>query len=358
MSGVPLPRGTVTFLFSDIEGSSDLVRRLGNDAFAAVRGDHRQLLRDAFAAHGGHEIDTAGDGFFVAFDSAREAVAAAVDAQRSVSASTWPTDAEVRVRIGLHTAEPHLSDDGYVGIGVHRASRICDAARGGQILVSNATAGIIDDAGLDGIELVDLGTHRLKGFPNDQRLFQVTVEGLPSDFDLPRTDDAGAPGIGTFLMTDLSGFARVIALLGDEGSTSFAGDYFLRVGAVVEANDGIVLERGGDNMLAVFANAGAAAHAALGIRDAVADLRPPEDELGVAITVHSGRWSGDPRRVAASTALRRLGLLARIAEPGQLLVSQTTAALLEGESGIPALRDLGERTIPGLEEPARLYELA
>ena len=97
MSGVPLPRGTVTFLFSDIEGSSDLVRRLGNDAFAAVRGDHRQLLRDAFAAHGGHEIDTAGDGFFVAFDSAREAVAAAVDAQRSVSASTWPTDAEVRV---------------------------------------------------------------------------------------------------------------------------------------------------------------------------------------------------------------------------------------------------------------------
>jgi len=358
MSGAHLPRGTVTFLFSDIEGSSDLVRRLGNDAFAAVRGDHRRLLREAFNAHGGHEIDTAGDGFFMAFDSAREAVAAAVDAQRSVSAQAWPAGAEIRVRIGLHTAEPHLSDDGYVGIGVHRASRICDAARGGQILVSNATAGIIEDAALDGVDLVDLGAHRLRGFRHEQRLFQVTVEGLPSDFDLPRTDDAGSPGIGTFLLADLAGSASLIRHLGDEGSEAFLIEYQLRVSAVVGANDGIVLERTGDNVLAVFASAGSAARAAVGVRDAVSALRPPEGELAVSIAIHSGRWSGDPRRVTASTALRRLALLAQVCEPGQLLVSQTTAGLLEGESGVPALRHLGERTIPRVDESARLYELA
>jgi class 3 adenylate cyclase len=357
MSGTP-PRGTVTFLFSDIEASSDLVRRLGNDDFAAVRADHRGLLRGAFDAHGGQEIDTAGDGFFVAFDSAREAVAAAVDAQRSVAAHAWPTGAELRVRIGLHTAEPHLGEDGYIGIGVHRASRICDAARGGQILVSNATAGIIEDAALDGVSLVDLGTHRLKGFPGDQRLFQVTVEGLASEFDLPRTDDAGKPGVGTFVLSDLAGFGRLIPLLGDEDSESFVDDYALRAAVVVEANDGIVLERSGDTVVAVFASAGAAVRAALAIRTAVSELRSQEGGISVAITLHSGRWSGDPRRVTAPTALRRLGLLSREAEPAQILLSQTTAALLEGELGAPELRDLGERPIRNLEEPVRLYELA
>jgi class 3 adenylate cyclase len=106
MSGAPLPRGTVTFLFSDIEASTDLVRRVGDDVFAAIRGDHRRLLRDAFAERGGREIDTAGDGFFVAFDSARSAVAAAVSAQLALASFTWPADAEIRVRMGLHTAEP------------------------------------------------------------------------------------------------------------------------------------------------------------------------------------------------------------------------------------------------------------
>ena len=175
MAEASLPRGTVTFLFSDIEGSSELVRRLGDDVFAAVRADHRRLLREAFAAQGGREIDTAGDGFFVAFDSARSAAAAAVSAQLALAKFAWPADAEVKVRIGLHTAEPHLGEDGYVGTGVHRAQRICDAGHGGQILLSNATAGIIEDAELPNAELVDLGEHVLKGLPRMQRLFQLTV---------------------------------------------------------------------------------------------------------------------------------------------------------------------------------------
>jgi class 3 adenylate cyclase len=359
MSGAPLPVGTVTFLFSDIEGSSDLVRSVGNSVFAAVRGDHRRLLRESFAAHGGHEIDTAGDGFFVAFDSARNAVAAAASAQASLAAFSWPTDAEVRVRMGLHTAEPHLSGEGYVGIGVHRAARICEAARGGQILASNATAGIIEDAELPGIELVDLGTHRLKGLPYAQRLFQVTVEGLPSSFDRPRTGESRPPGAGTFLLTDLMGFRHLIRTLGDERSTSLAAEYLALVSGLVEDEGGIVLERAGDSVVGVFADAGNAIRAAAAIRGAVADFTwPPGCDVRVSIAIHSGRWSGDPDRVAAPTTLRRLGLLAAMLEPEQVLVSQATASLVAGDPSASQLRDLGERSISDEDEPERVYELS
>jgi class 3 adenylate cyclase len=112
MAETPLPTGTVTFLFSDIEESTELVRSLGNEVFSKLRGNHRRLLRDAFRAHDGLEIDTAGDGFFVAFDSAREAVEAAIEGQRALAAEQWPGDAALRVRMGLHTAEPHLGEEG------------------------------------------------------------------------------------------------------------------------------------------------------------------------------------------------------------------------------------------------------
>ena len=355
-----LPRGTVTFLFSDIEASSALVRRVGNNVFAAIRGDHRRLLREAFAAHGGREIDTAGDGFFIAFESARSAGVAAVTAQLALAGFTWPADAEVRVRMGLHTAEPHLGDEGYVGIGVHRAARICDAARGGQILVSNATAGIIEDAELRGIELVDLGEHLLKGLPREQRLFQLTAVTLPSDFPPPRTakTDAQTPGAGTFVHTDLAGWRHVIRLLGDEAIAALTDDYHRIVTAAVEAHNGVVLERSGDHVLAVFSNASAGLRMAAAVREALDDFAwPPECDVAASIVLHSGRWSGDPRRPTAGTALSRLTRFAKVAEPGQVLVSQATAALLEGDRDAPTLRDLGERTDHDLDEPTHLYEL-
>lgn len=360
MSGAPLPRGTVTFLFSDIEGSTDLLRRVGDDVFAAIRGDHRRILRDAFAAHGGREIDTAGDGFFIAFDSARSAVAAAVGAQLALATFTWPVDAEVRVRMGLHTAEPHLGDDGYVGMGVHRAARICDAARGGQILVSNATAGIIEDADPTGVELLDLGEHRLKGLPRVQRLFQLTVLSLPSKFGPPRTAEAAAqtPGAGTFVHTDLFGWRHVIHVLGDEESAALIADYHATVTSAVEADNGIVLERSGDHVLAVFRSASDAVRAAAGVRETLRDFAwPPGCDVQVSIVLHSGRWSGDPRRPAAGTAFSWLMRFAKLAEPGQVLVSQATAALLEGDRGGPALRSLGERAIPDVVQPAHVYEM-
>jgi class 3 adenylate cyclase len=133
-----LPMGTVTFLFSDIEGSTHLLQHLGN-RYADVLADYRRLLRAAFQAVGGHEIDTAGDGFFAVFHRATDAVAAAVASQCTIVARPWPEGVPVRVRMGLRTGEPTFTAGGYVGLDVHRAARICSAGHGGQILLSHTT---------------------------------------------------------------------------------------------------------------------------------------------------------------------------------------------------------------------------
>jgi class 3 adenylate cyclase len=145
-----LPTGTVTFLFTDIEGSTRLLNELG-DRYPAVLTEHRRALRQAFGNHGGVEVDTQGDAFFVAFARAPDA-AAADEAQRSLA------DRPVRVRIGLHSGQPTMTDEGYVGIDVHRAARICSAAHGGQIVLSEQTRSLLGD----GLHLRDLGLHRLK----------------------------------------------------------------------------------------------------------------------------------------------------------------------------------------------------
>jgi class 3 adenylate cyclase len=198
-----LPRGTVTFLFTDIEGSTDLARKLGPD-YGRVRSEHRRILREAFDRHSGYDIDTAGDGYFVAFDRAADAVHAAVDAQRTLRDSPLAQDVAVRVRMGLHSAEPYLDDEGYTGVGVHRAARICAAGHGGQILLSNATAGIVEDLGDDDVRLRDLGEHRLKDLERPQRLFQLTAHDLPVDFPpLKSLDtDEGGGAIATLLLVD------------------------------------------------------------------------------------------------------------------------------------------------------------
>jgi class 3 adenylate cyclase len=359
MSDEPLPRGTVTFLFSDIEGSTELVRQVGGEAFSEIRADHRRLLREAFTAHRGREIDTAGDGFFVAFDSARDAVGAAVSAQLALATFVWPRDAQLRVRMGLHTAEPHLAEDGYVGVGVTRAARICAAARGGQILVSNATAGIVEDTEPAGVDLLDLGEHGLPGLTRPQRLFQLTVAGLPSTFGPLRTSaPRPSPGVGTFLFSDLAGWRHVVRALGDEASAAIAVDYHATMTSAVEANGGVLLERVGDTTLAVFQNAADAVRAAAAARAAVDEFSwPPGCEVAVSIVIHSGRWSGDPDQPAAGTAVLRLYRLTQVVEPRQVLVTQATTALLEGDRTAPPLRSLGPRDVADFDEPVHLYEL-
>jgi class 3 adenylate cyclase len=175
---VALPSGTVTFLFTDIEGSTQLLHRLG-EAYASVLTDHQRLLRQAWAEHGGVEVDTAGDGFFVAFPTAPEAVSAAASATRALSEHPWPEGTALRVRIGLHTGSPQLVGGRYVGIDVHRAARIAAAGYGGQILLSPTTRELVMHSLPGGTTLRDLGTYQLKDFPQPEHLYQLVLPGSP-----------------------------------------------------------------------------------------------------------------------------------------------------------------------------------
>jgi class 3 adenylate cyclase/DNA-binding NarL/FixJ family response regulator len=181
-----LPRGTVTFLFTDIEGSTRLAARLG-ERYVEVLADHQRLLRDAFAGSGGREIDTQGDAFFVAFPRAKDAVAAALTGQRALATHRWPDGVSVRVRMGLHTGEPVAAHGRYIGLGVHRAARICAAGHGGQILLSSATYAVLADDVLPDITFQDLGEYRLKDLERPELLYQLSVPDLRRVFPPPRS---------------------------------------------------------------------------------------------------------------------------------------------------------------------------
>jgi peptide/nickel transport system substrate-binding protein len=176
-----LPIGTVTFLFTDIEGSTQLLKRL-RDRYGGALEDHQRILRESFAEHGGHEIDTQGDSFFVAFRRAKDAVAAAIECQRALAQHAWPDGADMRVRMGIHTGEPALGGERYVGLGVHRAARICAAGHGGQVLVSQTTRELLRDDPVPDVSLRDLGEHQLKDLDEPERIYQLVAPGLREDF--------------------------------------------------------------------------------------------------------------------------------------------------------------------------------
>jgi class 3 adenylate cyclase/DNA-binding CsgD family transcriptional regulator len=182
-----LPTGTVTMLFTDIEGSTRLLKQLG-ERYGELLADHRRLLREAFAGHDGHEIGTEGDSFFVTFARARDAVEAAVAGQRALAAHTWPDGLECRVRMGMHTGEPFLGEVGYHGLVVHRGARVASAAHGGQVLLSSATAELVQDELPAGIALQALGERRLKDIDRPEPLYMLVAEGLRTDFPPPRTE--------------------------------------------------------------------------------------------------------------------------------------------------------------------------
>lgn len=183
------PTGTVTFLFTDIEGSTKLLQRLG-PRYADVLDAHRRILRAAFAAHGGYEVDTQGDSFFVAFPTALAGLRAAIEATRALAAYVWPEDATMRVRMGLHSGAPQLAGDRYVGLDVHRAARIAAAGHGGQILLSAATAELARHDLPGGISLRDLGAHRLKDLQQAERVYQAVLVDLPAHFAPLKTLEA------------------------------------------------------------------------------------------------------------------------------------------------------------------------
>src|SRR3954471_884067 len=164
----------LTFLFTDVEGSTQLLERLG-PGYGIVLEKHRALITSAIEANGGRVVDCRGDEFFAAFPDCRGAVAAAGAGQLALGAQAWPAAAPVRVRMGIHTGRAHSAGDGFVGLAVHHAARVCQTARGGEIFVSDTVA-------VEEFDVVDVGEHRLKVIPRPTRLFRIVAEGIETDF--------------------------------------------------------------------------------------------------------------------------------------------------------------------------------
>jgi class 3 adenylate cyclase len=189
--GTGLPTGTVTFLFTDIEGSTALLKRLGA-RYAEILAEHQRIIRSAAEERGGREIDTQGDSFFFAFARANAALGAAVAAQRELAEHEWPEGVEVRVRMGLHTGEPVVGEQRYIGLGVHRAARIGAVGHGGQVLLSNATRELVEDE-VRGVTVRELGSYRLKDIERPERLYQLDIEGLRTEFPPLKAEKVAEP---------------------------------------------------------------------------------------------------------------------------------------------------------------------
>jgi class 3 adenylate cyclase len=351
-----LPAGTVTFLFTDVEQSTAVVRKLGRDYAEALR-HNRDLQRAAFAEHGGHEVDTQGDSFFVVFTRARDAVLGAVDAQRAFEAYEWPTGHELHVRMGLHTAEPHPWEGGYVGVGVHRAARICAVGHGRQVLLSRSTAGLIDDEDLRGVGLRDLGAHRLKGLDRPERIFQLLVDGLPSEF--PPLNTMEGAGLAT---------ETLVILFGDLGATTpthetdpaefreLIAEFHRTVESVLAEQGGVLMASFGDAVGAVFRSARTALDTAAELHRRLAAHHWPG---GAPLQIAVGLAAGEAVATAFGyfgTAVNASMALCGFARPGQTLVSDAVRVLLDGDDRERLeLRSVGKRAIDSA--PFEVYEV-
>jgi class 3 adenylate cyclase len=272
-----LPGGTLTVLHTDVEESTPLTVHLG-DRYPEVLATYRALLRAAFAAHEGHEVDTHGDSFFVVFPRATQAVAAAVAIQRALAAEAWPAGAAVRVRIGIHTGEPIRTAEGFTGLDVIRGARINEAGHGGQVLLSKSTAALIEGTLIDDLSLRDLGAHRLKGLPRPERIFQLIIPDLPADFPPLQSPDARGrarpdltPGrmLTTVLFVDMVGATARLLALGDRPWLELRAQYTAVVRQELARHGGEEMNMIGDEIFAVFDGAAAAIHCGCAIRDAI-----------------------------------------------------------------------------------------
>jgi class 3 adenylate cyclase len=357
-----LPVGTVTFLFTDVEGSTGVLRRLGH-AYGDVLIRHRELIRGAIDAHGGHEVDTQGEGFFVAFDRAKDAVAAAVRAQEAHRAEPWPDGGSLAVRMGVHTAEPDLGSSGYFGMGVHRAARICSVGHGGQVLLSRSTAGLVDEDEIPGLELRDLGEHVLKDLVRPERIYQLVSPGLREEFpplrsvsELARSANQLPTGTVTFFVTDVVGSVALMRELGWVRYSIVLERYEEVVQSAVAAHGGQAFEIVGDSFIGAFARARDAVVAAVAAMGTLTATEWPEGAApGVRIGVHTGeaeRWRSGYVGFGLVRALR----VCDAALGGQVLVSPTTENVVDGLdlAGVE-LRALPERRLEDFERPVVLY---
>ena len=345
-----LPDGTLTVFHTDVQDSTPLTMQLG-ERYPEVLANHRALLRAAFAAYEGHEVDTQGDAFFVVFARATRAVGAAVRIQRALVAETWPQGVALRVRIGIHTGEPTLTREGYTGLDVIRGARIKDAGHGGQVLLSRSTAVLAEPALTEGLSLRDLGEHRLKGLPRPERIFQLVVPDLPADFpplwslDTRGRGKSAARVLTTVLSCDMVGSVSRVAALGDRRWLELLRLYVALVKEELTRYGGHAIDVVGDEIIAVFDGAGAAIRCGLAIQAAVRQL-----DVTVKIGIHAGEIEPtEISGIAAVTCVRIRGA----AEPGQILVSSTVKDLVTGSD--ITFADRGTYVLKGLPGDWRLY---
>ncbi len=350
------PEGTVSLLFTDVDRSTELVKRL-REAYGPALAEHRALLRGAFAEHGGAEVDTQGDSFFVAFGRARDAVMATIAAQHALAEHPWPGEAPVSVRMGLHTGEVYPAEHGYVGVAVHRAARICTIAHGGQVLLSRSTAGIVDDDDIPGAALRDLGEYQLKDIDRPERISQLVIEGLPSDFPPLRTIDQqiSLTGTVTIVLAEGRRMMRLSRELSPDHFGALLNEYQRLLTGLFERMGGRELEVSFDSAIAAFPTAKQAALAAVAAQRAVAGHEWPHGlRPAMSVALHSGEagigWVGP--------AVLRCAELCDAAEGGQIFMSQATASLLEDEDlGELSVGDLGEQETRRTHEAVRVHEL-
>jgi class 3 adenylate cyclase len=368
MSKPELPTGTVTFLFTDVEGSTRLLKRFGS-GYGPILARHHDLVREAIGRHGGHEVDTQGEAFFVAFPRAKDAVSAAIALQRDHTREAWPDAAEVRVRIGIHTAEPELAQTGYIGMGLHRAARLCAIGHGGQVLLSRSTAGLVDEDETPDVSLLDLGEHLLKNLDRPERVYQVVAAGLGKRFpplasitELARKAEAAElpTGTVTFVVTDVAHYTELVNELGAAAMGPWLDRYDAVLTAVVEEHRGKVFEFVGDTAIAVFARPADGVAAAVRLNEALDAAEWPAEAPTLQTGVHTGdaeRWQSSTRAGYVGAAIMRAVAVCGAAELRQVAVSPATEALLDQSaiSGI-SVRPIGERELRQFERPVQLYE--
>jgi class 3 adenylate cyclase len=357
-----LPTGTVTFVFTDVEGSTRLLKH-ARQAYGGLLARHHELVRDAIEQQGGREVDTQGEAFFVAYARAKDAVASAIELQRAHAAEAWPEGSEIRVRIGIHTAEPELRSDGYFGLGLHRAARICAVGHGGQVLLSRSAAGLVDEDEIPDIEVRDLGEHLLKDLERRERIYQLVAPGLREEFpplktvtELARRAGGDRPpeGTVTFLATDVVGYTEVMRALGRR-----IGVWIERYEDIctraIERAGGTVVEQVGDSLVASFSRASDAVRAATALQPALEAATWPSDAPVVKVGLHTGEIERLRSRYVGFALIRALAVCGE-ARGGEVLLSQATRGVID-ESGIPGLRlePVGERELTTFDGPVALY---
>ena len=357
MTASPPPlSGTVTFLFSDIEGSTRLEQAVGTERYGQLRERHREILRATFAAHGGIEQGTEGDSFFVVFGSARDAVAAAVNAQRGLAGEPWPADATIRVRMGLHSGEAGTVGGSLVGLDINRAARIAAAAHGGQIVLSDATRALVGGALPGNFHLRDLGEHRLRDLAGTERLVQLDADDLPVEFPPVRSLDARPNNLPTQLTTfvgrereltealDLLTRSRLLTMTGPGGTGKTRLSLQVAAAAADRFGDGawfVALESVRDPALVAPAIA-----RVLGASDN--STRPPLDMLADAIGAGTVLVLLDNFEQVVAGAPVVAELLRRCANL-TVLVTSRAALRVSGEQEYP---------VPGLPAPPDLSHLS